>query len=425
MTLRLAILLLLLFASCASGAERFLAREIRVSGLHRTRTWVVERELRLVAGDTVTSADLMAARRRIQNLSLFSDVRISSDSAGTVSVELSELWPIIPYLWMDFTEGQITDVLRHPDSFFDKVTLYAGALHLNVAGSGAKIYALGQFGAADGFEVGFRTRWLSARWPLSLRLEAGNQRVSDRHSAILDSSRSLRTARYELDVATREGAPSRLGLLVKYQGVRQEKDWPAENRHDRTVWFSPYAVLDRRDLEWYPSRGALISARTDVVTGSTFFVRSGCDLRGYFPLREGVRPPLLALRFTAATSSNATPSWAHYYHGFNSGLRGYSTEKSESAGFQTGSAELRFPLTRETTYRLSWLGRYGRRLPWGISGVLGVERGELTLDGRRLERLGFAAGLYVRFPYVEILEISAAADRDGNIEYLVNTGVHF
>jgi outer membrane protein assembly factor BamA len=425
MTSRLAILLLLLIASCASGAERFVAREVRISGLHRTRAWVVERELQFAAGDSVTSADLMAARRRIQNLSLFSDVRLTGDSSGVISVDLAELWPLIPFLWMDFTEGQITDVLRRPDTFFDKVTLYAGALHLNVAGSGARIYAVGQFGAADGFELGFRTRWLSARWPLSLLLEVENQRVSDRHSAILDSSRSLRIARYEMDVATREGAPSRLGLLVKYQGVRQEKEWPAQGRHDVTAWFSPYVALDRRDLEWYPSRGALVSARTDVVTGSTFFVRSGCDLRGYFPLREGARPPLLALRFTAATSSSATPSWAHYYHGFNSGLRGYSTERSESAGFQTGGAELRVPLTRETTYNLRWLGRYGRRLPWGVSGVLSVERGELLLDGRRLERLGFAAGLFLRFPYVEILEISAAADRDGNREYLVNTGVHF
>jgi hypothetical protein len=256
-------------------------------------------------------------------------------------------------------------------------------------------------------------------------LELENQRVSDRHSAVLDSSRSLRTARYEVDVATREGAPSRMGMLVKYQGVRQEDEWPAEGRHDRTVWFSPYVALDRRDLEWYPSRGALMSARTEIVSGCGWFTRSRCDLRGYFPLRDGARPPLLALRFTAATSSNATPSWAHYYHGFNSGLRGYSTARSESATYRIGSAELRVPLTRETTYRLPWIGPYGRRLPWGVAGLLSVERGELLLDGQRGDRLGFAAGLYFRIPYFEILEVSAAADRHGNFEYLVNTGVHF
>ena len=425
MTLRFSGLLLLLLLSSAAAGETFVVREIHIRGVHRTRAWVVERELRFAAGDSVATADLTAARRRIQNLSLFSDVRVTHDSAGAVSVEVAELWPVIPLLWMEFSEGQFTDVVRHPDTFFDKVTLYAGGLHLNVAGSGARIYAMGQFGATEGFEVGYRTRWLSLRWPLSLLVEVENRRISDRHSAVLDSARSLRTARYEVDVGTREGAPSRVGMLVKYQGVRQEDEWPAEGRHDRTVWFSPYVALDRRDLEWYPSRGALISARSEIVTGSCFFTRSRCDLRGYFPLREGARPPLFALRFTAATSSNATPGWAHYYHGFNSGLRGYSTERSESAGFQTGGAELRFPLTRETTYHLRWLGRYGRRLPWGVSGVLSVERGELLLDGRRLERLGFAAGLFLRFPYVEILEISAAADRHGNVEYLVNSGVHF
>jgi outer membrane protein assembly factor BamA len=425
MILRVALLWLLLCATCASAAERFVAREIRFSGLRRTQLWVVERELRFAQGDTITTEDLLSARRRIQNLSLFSDVQVNADSGGTVLVEVAELWPIIPLAWLEFSEGQFSDILRHPDTFFDKVTAYLGVLHLNVAGSGARIHAVGQFGAASGYQIGYRTRWLAPHWPVSLRLEMENERISDRHSAVLDSSRSLRTARYEVDVATYEGAPSRVGMAVKYQGVKSEKDWPAEARHDRTAWFSPFVVLDRRDLEWYPSRGALISAGTDLVAASRFFTRSACDLRGYFPLREGSRPPLVALRFAAATSSNATPSWAHFYHGFASGLRGYSTVKSESAGYQVGSVELRFPLTRETTYDLPWVGRYGRRLPWGISGLLAVERGELTLDGQRQERLGFAGGFYFRVPYVEILEVSAASDRRGRIEYLITTGVRF
>jgi outer membrane protein assembly factor BamA len=425
MTLRSAILLLLLLASSVTAGESFVVHDIRIRGRQRTRAWVVERELRFAAGDSVTTADLAAARRRIQNLSLFSDVRLNRDTAGTVTVDVAELWPIIPLLWMEFSEGQFSDVVRHPDTFFEKVTLYAGGLHLNVAGSGARIYAVGQFGAADGFELGYRTRWLSPGLPCALRLEIENQRISDRHSAILDSSRSLRAARYELDVATREGAPSRVGMSVKYQGMKQEDVWPAEGGHDRTVWFSPYAVLDRRDLEWYPSRGALVSARSEFVRGGKFFVRSRCDLRGYVPLREGAHPPLLALRFAAATSSNATPSWAHYFFGFNSGLRGYSTDRTESATYRIGSAELRFPLTRESVYHLPWLGRYGRRLPWGVSSLLTVERGELTLDGRIRDCLGFAAGLYFRVPYFEIVEVSAASDREGNLEYLLNMGVHF
>lgn len=423
--MRLAALLLLLSVSCALASQEIVVRDIELSGLRRTRRWVVERELGFAAGDTITTNELQTARRRIQNLSLFSDVQIHADSTGRVRVELSELWPLFPLVFLEFSEGQLSDVIREPDTFWDNVTVYAGAVHMNVGGNGWQTHFVSQFGAANGFEIGFETRWLAPRLPIALQVEVENQRTSDRHAAIRDSSRNLRTARYEIEVATRAGAPSRLGMLLIYYGVRQEKSWPAEGHHDRTVWFSPYAAIDRRDLEWYPSRGALAGVRTDVVTGSVFFVRSTYDLRGYFPLRESLRPPLIALRLAAATSTNHTPSWAHFYHGFNSGLRGYLNEKSESAGYLLGTAELRFPVTRETTYDLPLLGRYGKRLPWGISGMLSVERGELMLDGKRLERLGYAAGFYFRFPYFEILEISAASDRDGTIEYLVNTGVHF
>jgi outer membrane protein assembly factor BamA len=423
--MRLAALWLLFSISCAAASESFVVRDLDISGLRRTRRWVVERELHFAVGDTVTADDLQSARRRIQNLSLFSDVQVNADSTGRVIVEFSELWPVFPVIFLEFSEGQLSDVIREPDTFFDKATLFLGGIHINAGGNGWQVYSVAQLGASNGFEVGFNTRWLARRLPVFCSLELENERTSDRHSAIGDSTRSLRSARYEFEIATRAGAPSRLGMLLKYQGIRQEKDWPAEGKHFRTVWFSPYAVIDRRDLEWYPSRGALAGVRADIVTGSTFFVRSTYDLRGYIPLSEGSRPPLAAVRLSAATSTNRTPSWAHFYHGFNSGLRGYVNEKSESSGYLIGSAELRFPITRETTYNLPLLGRYGKRLPWGVNGMLAVERGELILDGERRERLGYAAGFYVRIPYFEILEISAAADRDGHLEYLVNTGVHF
>ena len=423
--MRFAFLLLFISISSAMANDLFVARDIELSGLRRTRRWVVERELRFASGDTVSMNDLQSARRRIQNLSLFGDVQVTADSTGRVLAEVSELWPIFPLVFLEFSEGQFSDVIREPDTFFDKVTVFAGGVHMNVGGNGWRTHAIAQFGAANGYEIGFNTRWLSSRLPIALKVEFENQRTSDRHSSVWDSSRSLRTARYEINVATRAGAPSRVGMLVKYHGVRQEKNWPAEGKHFRTMWFSPYTAIDHRNLEWYPSRGALVRAGTDIVTGSTFFVRSAYDLRGYFPFVEQTRPPLIALRFTAATSTNRTPSWAHFYHGFTSGLRGYLNEKSESSGYLIGSAEFRFPVTRETTYDLPLLGRYGKRLPWGVNGMLSVERGELVLDGKRRERLGYAAGFYLRVPYVEILEISAAVNREGSAEYLVNTGVHF
>ncbi|RPH95873.1 hypothetical protein EHM69_02965 [candidate division KSB1 bacterium] len=405
--------------------ERMVVRHIELEGLRLTRTWVVERELRFQTGDSVSTSDLDGARRRLLNLSIFNHVEVQADSAGNVHVQLTELWPLWPVLSFEFTEGQFTDVIRDPESISEKVTIYAGAQHINFRGNAAQLFGMGQFGAAQGFQLGYRTRWLSSKRKLAVRLAFQNLRVSDRHASVLDSTRRMRDVRYGIDVSTREGAPSRLGLLLTYRGILQEDNFPAQGRHDQTVWCSPYAVIDRRDLEWYPSRGARASVGCDLVSGNIGFVRSAIDLRGYLPLSSGSRPWILALHGSAATSTSNTPAWAHFYHGFNSGLRGYHNEKSESAGYLVGAAELRFPITRETTYDLPMFGKWGQKLPWGISGMLLVEHGELTLDGRLLERLGFGAGFYIRVPYFEILELSASLNREGDTEYVINTGVHF
>lgn len=422
---RLTITYLLLWVTVASGADSLKVSTVTITGLHRTNRWVVQRELRFEIGDTISAENLLAARRRVQNLSLFSDVRLEADSLGHVRMELNELWPVFPLIWAEFSEGQFADVVSKPSTFFDKVTLFTGVAHLNVGGDAGKMYTVAQLGAEQGFQIGYTTRWFSERLPIAVKAEFENVESSDRHASLFDSSRSMRNVRYELNVSTRQGAPSRIGLLLKYHGVWQEKNWPAQGRRDRTTWFSPYAVIDRRDLEWYPSRGSYASVRVDLVSGTPFFTRSLYDLRGYYPLNKRPRSPVFAARFYAGTSSDGTPAWAHYFSGFNSGFRGYLTEKAEFSNYLMGSAEFRIPITEESTYDLPFFGRYGKRLPWGISGLLGIERAELAYGGRRLERLGYAAGLYIRVPYVEILEASVTWNRDGNHEFYLGTGVHF
>jgi len=410
-----------------TGAARssLVVNRVEITGLRLTREWVVTRHLGFAVGDTVSTDDLIAARKRLQNEMIFNDVRVEGDSSGVVRVRISEAWPLWPLLTLTFSEGQLSDVLSDPQEFADKVTVYAGAVHLNVGGSAGQIYAIMQAGAAQGYEAGYRTRWLAPHWPVYLGLNVQNLRVSDRHSTLSDSTRYLRDARYSILVATRQGARSRVGMELQYRGVRQESEYPAEGQRFRTVWFSPFVALDRRDSEGNPTRGAYAQVTTNLVTGNIRFVRSLYDARAYLPLSDVSRPPVLALRFTAATSNSATPSWAHFYHGFNTGLRGYLHTKSESATYRTGDVELRVPLTRESTYDVPLLGRWGRQLPWAIYGMAFAQRAELTLDGQWAQRTGFGGGFYLRVPYFHLLEVSASANRDGDVEYLVNTGISF
>jgi hypothetical protein len=347
-----------------------------------------------------------------------------------VRVLVTEAWHYLPVLSLSFTEGQAADV-RSLQDVFDLATIMVGFADINFRGDAARLYALGQFGAAEGVSLAYDTRWLSPALPISTTLRFQNMRIADRHASVLDSSRRMHLARASVQAGTRRGAVARYGAELRYDVVHQEYEWPAEGRSDRTVWLTPYVGLDRRKLEWYPGPGSFADVRTSVVMGTANFLRTQAELRGYigiddgWPLHDTHRPALLALRARAGTTSAHTPSWAHYYSGFSEGFRGYRRAKFEAANYLAGEAELRAPLLKESTYNLSSLGRYGKRLPFGVSTLFAVERFEQQLDGRRDNGLAVALGFLFRVPIMQILEWDFEWNRAGEFTTTFSSGVRF
>jgi outer membrane protein assembly factor BamA len=427
---RTAVFALLLCAAAAFGADSFVVSRIEIDGLRRTRRWVVERELGFAVGDTIGPKDLRQARNRLENLSIFNSVTVTSNRAGAVKVVVPELWPLWPVLGLAISEGKATDALTNPRDFFKHATLTAGGTYINSFGTAAKTYAVFNIGATQGVDLQYGTRWLSPSFPYAVNLGFLNVRETTNRVSHTDSLRFLQNVQISADVSTHQGAPSRVGLRLRYWGVHVETGQPSgaflpDLKRYRTFWFNPYVILDRRDLEWYPSRGAYSETHLQLVTGNSKFVLSSSDLRGYFAFSEAERPPTLALRVVAGTSTQSTPRWAHFFYPFRMNLRGYSGLPGEAANFMVGSAELRYPLGPETTYTVPYIGHYGKNWPWGVSALLFGQIGELSLAGHRVQRNSVGGGFYFRVPYVEILNTSATVRDDGKLEFAMSTGVSF
>lgn len=421
------ILWLLLLASplFAEPAPKVQVAEIVLVGNMVTKPWVIERELHFDVEDSISTEDLEAARLRLLSLGVFNNVRVDYDDEGAVTVQVSEQFRFIPVLGTDAVEGAFSDALKEPSRLMEIVVFTVGVADINHRGSGAMVGVLGEFGARSGLNVEYRTRWLSQRYPYAMSFGLRSLRVSDRHASVLGYSRRLRNDRAFFELATRSGAPTRVGLNLRYDHIKEDDLLPATGKNYDTGWINPFISLDRRNLEWYPTSGIFLRGDIEQAVGTVSFMRSRAVAACYIPLAAGARGPSIAARAYGGTAQNNTPAWARYYFGFVDKFRGYSSIQTEAANYLAAECELRFPITREITYDVPLAGRYGQDIPFWLGGALFIQRQQTQLDGLRDDGYAYGAALHIRFPYVQVFEISAAQNRSKDFDFVFSTGLRF
>ncbi|MCC6476273.1 BamA/TamA family outer membrane protein [bacterium] len=422
------LVLLILLVCVAPGFAQDAAIQvsaIEIIGNQTTKEWVILRELQFDAEDRVTREELDRARLRLLSLGIFNNVRIDTDDEGVVTIQVSEQFRYIPVFDVSPVEGTINDALTKPGDAMKILVVTFGAADINHRGTSALAAATAQVGARTGFSLDYSSRWLSPSLPIVLRFGGRAVRVSNRHASVLGYELKSKSEVAYVEVATRRGAPSRIGLQFLYQGLHESDEYPAQGRDYSSLFINPFVALDRRNLEWYPTEG--IYARTDIeyVLDSPDFVRSRGIAAAYVPFAKGGRGPSIAARLYGGISDSKTPAWAHYYFGFADEVRGYASEQAEAANFLSGEMELRFPITREITYDVPLVGRYGQDIPFWLGGALFVERAQLSLDGAREDLLGYGGAVHLRFPYVQVFEFSYAWNQNGEGQFIMATGVRF
>jgi len=421
------LLLLLCCAPLSAFADesKFAVSEINLIGNQVTKPWVIERELRFDVEDSVNTNDLEAARLRLLSLGIFNNVRIDYDSEGAVTVQVSEQFRYIPVTGASAIEGSLSDALRDPSRMLDVVVFTAGLADINHRGNAGMVGILTEFGARTGLSLQYSTRWLSPRKPFSLRFGLFSMRISDRHASVLGVSRRLRNDGAYIDISTRRGAPSRVGLAMRYDHIKDRADEFSSGALHDVAWFSPYIILDRRNLEWYPTDGLFIRGDLDNAFGSSSFIRSRATASCYIPVTSGTRPLLFAARAIGGTAQDRAPAWAHYYFGFYDKLRGYASVQTEATSYLAAEFEMRFPITPEYSFDFPWFGRYGDDIPFWIGGGFFFQRAQTQFGGARNDVYAYGTAFHFRFPYVQILEASVARNRDNEYDVVLETGIRF
>jgi len=407
--------------------DLYFIQQIEIAGNERTKAFVILREMQTRSNSRVTAEMLELDRRRVQSIGLFNRVEmflVAADSGYTLQIIVTERWYIFPY-----------PIIFRNDKDWEKFSYGLGLVHSNFRGRRESLDLQGYAGYSQRLSLNYSIPWLVPKWQLyaafslfASKIKSKNINIEpvDEHQQNISAALGKRFGRhFYLDGAfawTRfRTAPKDILPTLSASGIDQWLGYLVSLRYDS------------RDLAEFPQQGWSLSGywrksgqHGDAINYSFY----GLDGRRYFPLPWQT---VLAVRSNVEISRGKIPYYRHLYLGYSERIRGYFFDEFEGENRLVGSAEFRFPLRKITYHSIfqdSPLAEYYRNLPFGISGSIFFDAGEVWYqsDGFAQNKLlqGFGFGLLFHVPYVNLVRLEYAFNKDRHGQLILfDLGVAF
>jgi outer membrane protein insertion porin family len=352
--------------------------EIKLVGLHKTRRYVITREMQTKVGDYLNTNTVIQDRIRLLNLDLFDDVNISTFSAGAglvgVTINLVEK-----------RTGTVTAGVGYSDRA--QLIGFAEVAETNFRGSGEAVTLRAETGGVAGrasVELGFNEPFLDRRHT-ALNVQLYDKTVyrfsNDLYAITGSPSTSTTSRRYNeqrvgttLTVSRPVQRSLRASLSLRAENVMTEPlALPVQDvqilQNGPIYVFGAGLLHDTRDLTLDPASGGFQQFSFDVghadlspprlVTGQTVpgtygsvnFVKPYLESRQYISL-SGRRPKnnptkdetVFAFRGILGASAGTLPFFEQFFVGGGDNLRGYRDDRFWGKYLFLASAEFRQPL---------------------------------------------------------------------------------
>lgn len=387
---------------------------IEVSGLGRTREFVIRRELRAESGSPVDWSAVESDRLRLLDTGLFADVRteVRRDSAEgrpvlTYTLEERFAFALLPLLEYDPEEGWSYGVY-----FADR----------NFRGRAERLSARGAWGERRGAAVGYGVPWVAGR-----RIGLGvSLFISDSEK----STERIRQRKYGVawSVSPARDYQRRATLFGGQEQARTrpidelDPEAPPRESEDHR-WLGLQLSLDTREYRVQARRGQVLRVATTqhggFLGGDAEFVRYNLDGMLVLPTPGNTA---LSLASRAALSDGHVPTYLRQSLGGVNTLRGFSQGEFGGESRWIGWAELRVPVLSKRTYRA-----YGRTFDLAVdltafTDVGAIWDGGALLRGEARERWGGGGGVALIMPWVDIARIEVATNGD-RVEFYAVSGL--
>lgn len=391
--------------------------KIIIIGNEKTKDEVILREMKTKVGSELDVDLVVADRKRIQNLLLFTRVEIypakDQDEQVGLIVIVAERWHFFPYPLL-FRNERSWDL--------DKWSYGAGVLHDNVRGLNNKLLAELWLGYNPGGTASYTNPWFGGDKHYYYKASV--------YSMTLKSKTTLTPKRFDefhrgvsFTFGRRWGYHTYTTMAVGYNYLEYPQAYqylmPEEKRHQHLPSLGIGFQYDTRDLYEFPKDGWLLSFGTSnyYYPDQVNYALVSADVRRYVPLYKELS---LALRLNTDMTYGDVPVFSHYFLGYTERIRGRFFDVMEGDSRTIFMAEFRFPILPvqylDVDYGAPLFGQYSSDLPFGISGGLFYDLGsvwfkdEETIPSRYFTGFGF--GLNFHLPYIEVFRVEYAFNPD-------------
>jgi len=377
-------------------------------GNRYTRVHIIERELRTRVGQPLAPTTLAQDLQRLENLDIFSSVRVEllaeGDDAVHVTYHLRELPPVVPYISYDVTDQ-------------DGWSFGPAVKSVNLLGRDIFLAGYALFGGRTSYLVDLVHPWM----------------IGDHVSLDLDASRIVRQNEFDGFEETSTELTPRLGTWLGSRGrasiafsyLQFKSDLPGHTLSPTDVDYlfrvGGSLGFDSRDGWSNPSQGWWAEADAwktgGPLPGDGDFWTLNLDGRRFQPSFSGhtiVLSQLLTLQ--SGRINKELPQYMDYHLGGANTLRGYTVDDlgHDLFGPQQllSTVEYRVPLVEPTEITV-----FGMSADLGLGGTLFVDGGlawtksdEFSFDRARF---GAGGGLRLLLPAVDMTRLEVGYGQQG------------
>lgn len=372
-------------------------KEIRISGLKKTKRFVIVRELATKTGEPYTRENAEQDPKRLDQLGMFSQIDIHPTIEGedvVLQITLRETSPLLPILSLDVSDE-------------NGLSIGPGFKALNLKGEAIRLSTSARFGGSTQVSTTIENPWF-----------AGNHasyefqfQYRDRPNGFEDFQEQ--SLELELDVGSYVQDNGRIGGRIGFLSLGS--DIPgitlSPDNRDSIPTLALYLGYDSRNFWSDPTEGwwnEFEISKSGGIFGESDFWTLTFDIRRFQPLVDRHTIALFSLAtYRTGAIGDEIPGYLNFHLGGTNTIRGWDLDSSQGKNQFINTAEYRYTLLKRRPLGFKGLTFYaGLQLAlfadFGIAWDDSAEfRGDNFIDG-------YGFGIRILIPFVDMLRFEFA-----------------